>query len=306
MSRWLVTGAGGMLGSDLAGALERAGESVSGLSRADLDITDEAAVLAAVRGCAPDVVVNCAAWTAVDEAESREDEALAVNGRGAGHVAAACAASGARLVHLSTDYVFGGDATRPYTERDAPGPRTAYGRTKLAGEKAVLGALPGTGYVVRTAWLYGAHGRNFARAMIRLERERATVTVVDDQRGQPTWTADVARRIIALARSGAAGGIYHVASSGEATWFEFAREIFRLLGADPARVRPVRSSEYPRPAPRPSYSVLGHEALPALGIEPIGHWQTALQRAFPALRAGTGSVAPQPGSMFHAGAVIRE
>ncbi|HUL27474.1 MAG TPA: dTDP-4-dehydrorhamnose reductase, partial [Streptosporangiaceae bacterium] len=262
MSRWLVTGAGGMLGSDLAGALERAGESVSGLSRADLDITDEAAVLAAVRGCAPDVVVNCAAWTAVDEAESREDEALAVNGRGAGHVAAACAASGARLVHLSTDYVFGGDATRPYTERDAPGPRTAYGRTKLAGEKAVLGALPGTGYVVRTAWLYGAHGRNFARAMIRLERERATVTVVDDQRGQPTWTADVAGRIIALARSGAAGGIYHVASSGEATWFEFAREIFRLLGADPARVRPVRSSEYPRPAPRPSYSVLGHEALP--------------------------------------------
>ena len=306
MSRWLVTGAGGMLGSDLAGALERAGESVSGLSRADLDITDEAAVLAAVRGCAPDVVVNCAAWTAVDEAESREDEALAVNGRGAGHVAAACAASGARLVHLSTDYVFGGDATRPYTERDAPGPRTAYGRTKLAGEKAVLGALPGTGYVVRTAWLYGAHGRNFARAMIRLEREQATVTVVDDQRGQPTWTADVARRIIALARSGAAGGIYHVASSGEATWFEFAREIFRLLGADPARVRPVRSSEYPRPAPRPSYSVLGHEALPALGIEPIGHWQTALQRAFPALRAGTGSVAPQPGSMFHAGAVVRE
>ena len=306
MSRWLVTGAGGMLGSDLAGALERAGESVSGLSRADLDITDEAAVLAAVRGCAPDVVVNCAAWTAVDEAESREDEALAVNGRGAGHVAAACAASGARLVHLSTDYVFGGDATRPYAERDSPGPRTAYGRTKLAGEKAVLGALPGTGYVVRTAWLYGAHGRNFARAMIRLEREQATVTVVDDQRGQPTWTADVARRIIALARSGAAGGIYHVASSGEATWFEFAREIFRLLGADPARVRPVRSSEYPRPAPRPSYSVLGHEALPALGIEPIGHWQTALQRAFPALRAGTGSVAPQPGSMFHAGAVVRE
>jgi len=306
MSRWLVTGAGGMLGSDLAGALERAGESVSGLSRADLDITDEAAVLAAVRGCAPDVVVNCAAWTAVDEAESREDEALAVNGRGAGHVAAACAASGARLVHLSTDYVFGGDATRPYTERDAPGPRTAYGRTKLAGEKAVLGALPGTGYVVRTAWLYGAHGRNFARAMIRLEREQATVTVVDDQRGQPTWTADVAGRIIALARSGAAGGIYHVASSGEATWFEFAREIFRLLGADPARVRPVRSSEYPRPAPRPSYSVLGHEALPALGIEPIGHWQTALQRAFPALRAGTESVAPQPGSMFHAGAVVRE
>jgi len=135
MSRWLVTGAGGMLGRDLVGALERADQKVSGLSRTDVDITDEAAVMAAVRGHAPDVVVNCAAWTAVDEAESREDDALAVNGRGAGHVAAACAASGAQLVHLSSDYVFSGNAARPYSERDAPGPLTAYGRTSWRGRR---------------------------------------------------------------------------------------------------------------------------------------------------------------------------
>jgi len=160
--------------------------------------------------------------------------------------------------------------------------------------------------VLRTAWLYGAHGRNFVRAMIRLERERATVSVVDDQHGQPTWAADVADRIIALARSEAAGGIYHATSSGETTWFEFAREIFRLLGADPARVKPISSSESPRPAPRPSYSVLGHESLPALGIEPIGHWRLALRRAFPALGARPQSVTSQPGGVLHAGAVVRE
>ncbi len=262
--------------------------------------------MAAVRGCAPDVVVNCAAWTAVDEAESREDEAFLVNGRGAGNVAAACAASGARLVHVSTDYVFGGDATRPYSEHDPPGPRTAYGRTKLAGEGAVLGLLPGTGYVVRTAWLYGAYGPNFARTMIRLEREQAIANVVDDQSGQPTWSADVAGQIIALARLEAAGGIYHATSSGEATWFEFAREIFRLLGADTARVRPAKSSEFPRPAPRPSYSVLGHEALSALGIEAIAHWRRALRRAFPVLMARSRSAASQPGSVCHAGAKVRE
>jgi dTDP-4-dehydrorhamnose reductase len=306
MSKWLVTGARGMLGRDLVGALARAGEDVSGLTRQDLDIRDEAAVMAAVRRHAPDIVVNCAAWTTVDEAESKEDEAFLVNGRGAGHVAAACAVSGARLVQVSSDYVFSGDAARPYSEHDAPGPRTAYGRTKLAGEKAVLGLLPKTGYVVRTAWLYGAHGKNFVRTMIRLEREQATVNVVDDQRGQPTWTVDVADQIIGLTRSEAAGGIYHATSSGEATWFEFAREIFLLLGADTARVRPGKSSENLRPASRPSYSVLGHEALRVFSVEAIADWRLAFRRAFPALSARSPSVALQPGSVGHAGAVVRE
>ncbi len=285
MSRWLIAGAGGMLGQDLAAALRADGEDVVGLTRRDLDVTDERAVRAALRGCAPDVVVNCAAWTAVDDAEAHEDEALGVNGRGAEYLAAACAADRVRLVHLSTDYVFGGDARWPYSETDATGPRTAYGRTKLAGERAVLGLLPDTGYVVRTAWLYGAHGANFVRTMIRLERERPGVDVVADQRGQPTWTADVAGQVTALVRARAAAGVYHATSSGEATWFELAREVFQLLGSDPQRVRATTTSAFPRPAPRPAYSVLGHHAWAGTGIEPIGDWRLALRRAFPALLA---------------------
>ena len=203
MSRWLVTGAGGMLGHDMVTCLERGGETALALTRRDLDITDQAAVTATVRDCRPDIVVNCAAWTAVDEAEAHEDEALEVNGHGARLVAAACAASGARLIHISTDYVFAGDARRPYAEHDRRGPRTAYGRTKLAGEQAVAELLLSSGYIVRTAWLYGAHGPNFVRTMIGLERDGKVVDVVDDQHGQPTWSGDVAGQVIALARSGA-------------------------------------------------------------------------------------------------------
>jgi dTDP-4-dehydrorhamnose reductase len=285
MTRWLVTGAGGMLGTDLVAALASRGEPVTGMDRAALDVTDAAAVTEAIARTRPDVVVNCAAWTAVDDAETAEEQALAVNAGGAANLAAACAGPGARLVQVSTDYVFAGDAARPYAEDEAPAPRTAYGRTKLAGERAVLGRLPGSGYVVRTAWLYGAHGPSFVRTMIKLEGQRPTVDVVDDQHGQPTWTADVARQIIALARSAAAPGIYHATSSGQTTWLGLAREIFGLLGADPSRVRPIPSSALSRPAPRPAYSVLGHAAWAAPGIPPIGDWRDSLHRAFPALLA---------------------
>jgi dTDP-4-dehydrorhamnose reductase len=285
MTRWLVTGAGGMLGTDLVAALTTRGTPVTGLDRASLDVTDAAAVTDAIARGRPDVIVNCAAWTAVDDAEASEERALAVNAGGAANLAAGCAASGARLVQVSTDYVFAGDAGRPYAEDDVPAPRTAYGRTKLAGERAVLDRLPGAGYVVRTAWLYGAHGPSFTGTMIRLESERPTVDVVDDQHGQPTWTVDVARQIIALARSTAAPGIYHATSSGQTTWFGLAREIFGLLGADPARVRPIPSSGLSRPAPRPACSVLGHSAWAGTGVPPIGDWRAALHRAFPDLVA---------------------
>jgi dTDP-4-dehydrorhamnose reductase len=285
MTRWLVTGAGGMLGTDLVAAVASGGEPVTGMDRASLDVTDAAAVTDAIASCRPEVVVNCAAWTAVDDAEAAQEQALAVNAGGPANLAAACAGLGARLVQVSTDYVFAGQASRPYAEDDVPAPRTAYGRTKLAGERAVLGGLPGSGYVVRTAWLYGAHGPSFVRTMIKLEEQRPTVEVVDDQHGQPTWTVDVARQIIALVHSAAAPGIYHATSSGQTTWFGLAREIFGLLGADPARVKPVPSSAMPRPAPRPAYSVLGHDAWAGPGLPPIGQWQTALQRAFPGLLA---------------------
>ena len=282
MTRWLVTGAGGMLGTNLVAALTARGELVTGMDRVGLDVTDAAAVTEAIARCGPDVVVNCAAWTAVDDAETSEEQALAVNADGAANLAESCAKLGARLVQVSTDYVFAGDAGRPYAENDVPAPRTAYGRTKLAGERAVLDRLPGSGYVIRTAWLYGAHGPNFVRTMIKLEDQRPTVDVVDDQHGQPTWTVDVGKQIIALIHSTAAPGIYHATSSGQTTWFGLAREIFGLLGADPARVRPIPSSALSRPAPRPAYSVLGHDAWAGTReprVPPIGEWRTALHRA---------------------------
>lgn len=286
---WLVTGAAGMLGQDLMAALDHEDVTAVPADRTVLDITDPGRVRAAFAAHRPAVVVNCAAWTAVDEAESQEDAALRINGTGPAVLAAACRDHGAVLLHVSTDYVFAGDAAAPYAEDAPTGPRSAYGRTKLAGERAVLEALPHTGYVVRTAWLYGAGGANFVRTMIRLEGVKDTLDVVDDQRGQPTWTVDLAGRLVRLARAALDGtapaGVYHGTSAGETTWCGFTREIFRLLGADPARVRPTTSAAYPRPAPRPAFGVLAHDRFRAAGIEPIRDWRTALEEAFPALLA---------------------
>ncbi|MFJ2826780.1 dTDP-4-dehydrorhamnose reductase [Streptomyces sp. NPDC087263] len=286
---WLVTGAGGMLAQDVLARLATAGVPAVAVTRTDLDITDPAAVRAVLAEHRPAVVVNCAAWTAVDDAETREADALRINGDGARHLAEACREQAAVLLHVSTDYVFPGDAEKPYAEDAATGPRSAYGRTKLAGEQAVLSTLPGSGFVVRTAWLYGAGGGNFVRTMIKLEGVKDTLDVVDDQRGQPTWTVDLADRLVRLGRGALAGtapaGVYHGTSGGETTWFGLTREIFRLLGTDPARVRPTTSEAFVRPAPRPAYSVLGHDRWAAAGIEPIRDWPEALTEAFPALVA---------------------
>jgi dTDP-4-dehydrorhamnose reductase len=285
VSTWLVTGAGGMLGRDVLARLAAAGVPATGLARRDLDITGPDAVRAALDTHRPDVVVNCAAWTDVDGAEEHEEAALAVNGTGPRVLAEACKESGAVLLHVSTDYVFAGDAHEPYAEDAPTGPRSAYGRTKLAGERAVLDLLPETGHVVRTAWLYGAGGPNFVRTMIRLEAARDTVDVVDDQRGQPTWSADLADLLVRLGRGALAGtvsaGIHHGTSAGETSWYGLTREIFRLLGADPERVRPTTSAAFVRPAPRPAYSVLGHQGLRRSGVEPIRDWREALAGAFP-------------------------
>jgi dTDP-4-dehydrorhamnose reductase len=274
-----------MLGRDLVTLLEREGEDVAGYGRGELDITDTAAIRTVLRKHEPEVVVNCAAWTAVDDAEAHEEAALQVNGHAVTDLAAACADHGSTLVQMSTDYVFDGASRQPYGEADPPSPGTAYGRSKLAGERAVLDLLAdgGSGYVVRTAWLYGANGPNFVRTMMDLERRRPTINVVDDQYGQPTWTADVAGQIIRLVRSGAASGIYHATSSGETTWFGLARQVFSLLGVHSSRVRATTSSAYPRPAARPAYSVLGHDAWTSAGLEPIGDWRISLRRAFPEL-----------------------
>ncbi len=287
MRSWLITGAGGMLGRDLACLLAAvpAERVVAGLRRADLDITDAAAVRDAVARYQPDVVVNCAAWTAVDDAEAHEDEALEVNGHAVAHLAAACAGQGAALVQISTDYVFDGTSGKPYAEDDPVAPRTAYGRTKLAGERAARAGLPGGCYVVRTAWLYGAHGKSFYRTMLTRARAGRPVSVVDDQHGQPTWTADVARQVHALVSAGAPRGTYHATSSGEVTWCGFAREIYARAGADPSLVTATTTAGIPRPAPRPARSVLGHDAWQMAGLTPIGDWRDALDRAFPAMLA---------------------
>jgi dTDP-4-dehydrorhamnose reductase/4-ketoreductase len=285
--RWLITGAGGMLGRDVVEELTRRGETVVGLDRAALDITSPSAVDSAVREHRPDVVANCAAYTAVDDAETDEARALGINGDGPRLLARACAAHDARLIHVSTDYVFSGEArTTPYPEDHPTGPRTAYGRTKLAGEQAVLEELPGASAVLRTAWLYGVHGSNFVRTMIGLEARRDTLDVVDDQRGQPTWSADVAERIADLGPllGPEAHGVFHATNSGEATWFDLAREVFSLIGADPERVRPTSSAAFPRPAPRPAYSALAHRRWQEIGLPLPRDWRSALHEALPRIR----------------------
>ncbi|MBB2940436.1 dTDP-4-dehydrorhamnose reductase [Actinoplanes lutulentus] len=275
--RWLITGAGGMLGSDLRAVL--AGSDVVALTRAELDISDLSAVRAAVDGV--DVVINTAAWTNVDAAETSESSATAVNGHA---VAGLASVLGSRLIHISTDYVFDGSATSPIAEDTPHAPINAYGRGKAVGEKAVLNA---GGYVVRTAWLYGEHGPNFVRTMLRLAADRETLDVVDDQVGPPTWSYPLAQQLVALARAAAAGraapGAYHGTAAGSTTWFGLAQAAFALSGLDPTRVRPTTSDKFPRPARRPAYSVLGHDGWAGTGVDPLPDWHTMLKEVMPAL-----------------------
>lgn len=264
-----------MLGQDLQKAF--AGRDVTALNRVGLDVTDLDTVRAAVVG--HDVVINASAYTRVDDAESHEEEAFAVNATGAHNLAIAASEVGAKLVQVSTDYVFDGSATSPYEESTPRNPISAYGRTKAEGERLALAANPDGTYIVRTAWLYGAGGPNFAKTMLRLAASHDTVSVVNDQLGQPTWTGDLARQIVELLDADAAPGVYHATNSGEASWFDFATEIFRVNGLDPQRVTTTTSADYVRPAPRPDYSVLGHDAWARAGISPMRNWRAALSAA---------------------------
>jgi len=273
--RYVILGGNGMLGHDLARVLE--GRDVAALGRADLDVTDAEAVRDAVAGAG--AVINAAAYTRVDDAETDEGSARAVNAVGAGNAATAAAAAGAAFVQVSTDYVFDGTATEPYAEDTALAPLGAYGRTKAAGEQLVRETHPSP-YVVRTAWLYGEHGGNFPKTMLKLAQNRETVDVVTDQVGQPTWTRDLAHAIVGLLDAEARPGTYHGTNSGRASWFEVARAVFELAGLDPERIRPTDSSSFIRPAPRPAYSVLGHAAWARAGLAAPRPWQDALADAF--------------------------
>lgn len=281
----LITGGTGQLGRDLVVAAARAGIGrVVAPGSAELDVTDPAAVsdqvAAAVAGSRL-VVINAAAYAAVDAAEGHGSaRAHAVNAQGPENLARACAAHHAQLVQVSTDYVFAGHGAGPNRVDDPTVPRTVYGQSKLAGERAVLSSAAPV-HVVRTAWLYGAHGANFVRTMARLAGEQATVRVVADQHGNPTWTADLADGLIALALTAdrVAARVLHCANASATTWYGLARAVFTEIGADPARVQPCRTGEFPRPAPRPPNSVLDTSGWAAAGLPELRHWRDALHAA---------------------------
>lgn len=280
--RIVIIGAAGLVGTVLAAQATQRGREVLALTSAQCDVTDASAVERHV--AADDAVINCAAYTKVDEAESDRDRAWEVNVTGAENVAQACARAGATLVHVSTDYVFSGDfgggQPHPYEIDDETGPLSVYGRTKLAGEFAVLSAMPAA-HVVRTSWIFsGGRGGDFVATMRRLAAGDGTVDVVADQIGSPTYRGDLAGALLEVAEGSISESVLHAANAGATSRFEQARAVFELLGADPDRVRPVDSDRHPRPAPRPPYSALSCARSAAAGLTPLRPWREALASAF--------------------------
>lgn len=288
----LVPGGKGQVGSELSAILRARETLVHAPGSAELDLTDPEAVRDAVEAFAEvagdaelrPVVINTAAYTAVDAAEADPERAREINVAGPASLAEACRDGDLPLLHVSTDYVFPGDADRPYEPTDETGPRTVYGRTKLEGEQAVLDS-GARAWIVRTAWVYGAHGGNFVKTMARLAAQRDALSVVDDQIGSPTWAADLARGLLELAELAATGTgpqqqVLHCTNSGSTSWFDFARAIFTALDLDPNRVNPCSSAEYPTRTPRPAYSVLSGNAWQQAGLTPLQSWRDALEAAF--------------------------
>jgi dTDP-4-dehydrorhamnose reductase len=281
---WLITGGSGQLGIAVSQELDKLGIAFDAWSSKDLDITQSSTVSEAIVKLCPTVIINCAAWTDVDGAESHEKDASRVNRDGPEHLALAAKLSNSKLIHVSTDYVFSGKSQSPWQIADEINPQSAYGRTKAQGESRVLISHPENSFVVRTAWLYSPWGKNFAKTMTKLAiKSEGEVQVVNDQVGQPTSASDLAKQLVELGLSTSSAGIYHGTNSGQATWFEFAQEIFKLAGADVGRVTPATSNEYPRPAKRPSYSVLSHDAWANTSVKPLRDWRIALADAMPAI-----------------------
>jgi dTDP-4-dehydrorhamnose reductase len=266
----LVTGAAGMLGRDVMLAAGNAGHDVIGYGRAELDVTDPGALARRLELARPDVVINCAAWTDVDGAETAEEAAFAINGKGAGNVAAAANEIEARVLHISTDYVFDGAKGAPYVESDQPAPLSAYGRTKLAGEEAVAAANK-RHFIVRSAGLFGVGGRNFVETMLQLAGDRSEVAVVRDQVGSPTYTWHLAYGIVRLIE-GIEYGIHHMGAAGQCSWYEFAREIFEQATVE-CRVLSITSEEFGAAAPRPAFSALTSQREHAIRLP---SWQDGL------------------------------
>lgn len=278
----VVTGAGGQLGFELVRSGAAAGLDVRGLTRADLDVTDESAVRRVLLRERPDVVVHAAAWTAVDACEGDRERAILCNGTATAHVVRAARDVGARVVYVSTDYVFDGTKPAPYIESDVPNPRSVYGLSKLLGERAVHQELD---TVVRISWVCGIHGANMVKTILRLAGQREVLEFVDDQVGHPTFADDAARMIIRLATQGGAG-VWHVTNQGAVSWYEFAREVMQAAGHDPARVRPIATRDLvpQRPAPRPANSVLENRRLQESGGGLLDDFRLPLARLVHTLR----------------------
>ena len=287
--RILVTGRQGQVAGALAGlaGARPAGIEVAALGRPELDIADRASVERALARFSPDIVVNAAAYTAVDKAEAEEDAAFSVNAHGAANVAAAAAAAGLPVIHLSTDYVFSGDGDRPYREDDPTGPQGAYGRSKLAGEEAVRAANPAHA-ILRTSWVYAPFGHNFARTMLRLAEDRDVVRVVADQHGAPTYAPDIAGGILAVAKAALAEpqvdrwrGTFHMTAAGTTTWAGFAEAVFSASaarGGPSARVEPIATADYPTPARRPANSRLDNSRFRATFAHALPDWHDGVER----------------------------
>ena len=281
---WLVVGASGQLGKSVCEVLEERGIDFVRWNRENGSVSFEGFVSTYVNEIKPKVIINCTAWTDVDGAEANEPGAKLVNAEAVGYLATAAKACGAVFAHVSTDYVFSGVGSTPWIEDGIKQPLSAYGRTKAQGEDLVQGIYPNRSYIFRTAWLYSAHGKNFAKTMVKLAlKDQADFSVVTDQIGQPTFAGDLALRIVDSIVKEIPFGIYHGTNSGQASWFEFAQEIFRLVGADVARVKPVGSDAFPRPAMRPTYSVLGHDKWVGSGVDEMRDWKIALAEAMPAV-----------------------
>ncbi|MCI8441400.1 MAG: dTDP-4-dehydrorhamnose reductase [Provencibacterium sp.] len=277
----LVTGAGGQLGQDMVSCLGQRGIPCMGADRSQLDITDKSAVDGYMARCRPQAVIHCAAYTAVDRAEDEPETCRAVNVLGTRHIAEACENIGARLVYISSDYVFSGEGTAPYETGSPTGPLSVYGKTKLEGEQVVQ-ALSSRYFIVRTSWVFGAKGPNFVKTMLRLGREKDRLQVVCDQTGSPTYTADLAPLLCDMLRSGRYG-IYHATNEGFCSWAQFAEEIFAGAGLK-TQVQPIFSAQYPAKASRPKNSRLSKKSLDEAGLSRLPPWQDALRRCLLSLK----------------------
>jgi dTDP-4-dehydrorhamnose reductase len=279
---WLITGVNGQLGRCLQETLDAQGIDFVALSRADLDITNSALVKESFNSIKPDVVINTAAYTNVEQAEIDSVAAFKINQLGAANVATASKSIGAKLVHFSTDYVFADNNISPWRVNDLTEPLSVYGKSKLAGEVEILNEYPEKSLIIRTAWLYSPYGKNFYKTMLtKALNSDESVRVVNDQQGQPTSALDLAELIINVVTENVTSGVFHGTNAGSCSWFEFAQYIFEIAGADPVRVTPVPSSEFVTKVQRPKYSVLDNQKWSEFGIVPLGPWKDSVQKVLP-------------------------